>query len=329
VIIKCNIYLERLKNLKIEIFRNSQDFVDLLPIFATKEYLQNRSKEYGWFVSKDALLPFYIDRRGVFAKLVFTNETIFFNDSVNETSFLNRVVKKAKELNIDLIAQPLASVVFKNVPENSKYIPWGSYVVDLRHSEDEILQNMHSKHRNVIKKAIKNGVVVKETQDVEIVFENLKNTMKRLNRSYPSFEELKKLKTFSKFYIALKDDIVQGCAVLPYNHLGAFYLYGGSVAKPYTGSLNYMHYFAMLDLKKEGVLKYDFMGARVNVEKGSKLEGIQRFKSRFGGELKRGYLWKYIYSPYKVSMINIIQKVRFKLKGQIYLGDAIEQESSR
>lgn len=85
----------------------------------------------------------------------------------------------------------------------------------------------------------------------------------------------------------------------------------------------------MLDLKKEGVKKYDFMGARINVEIGSKLEGIQRFKSRFGGELKRGFLWKYIYKPYKVKMIYAIQNLRYKLRGQNYLGDAIDQESSR
>ena len=313
----------------IEIVKDDKEFKKHLPIFGAKEFLQSRSSEYGWFVSGGAVLPFYIDRRGVFSKLVFTNETTVLNEGIDEAAFLNGVVKKAKELNVDMIAQPLASVVFKNVPNEAKSIEWGSYVVDLIQSEDEILQNMHSKHRNVIRKAIKDGVEVKETKDIGIVYENLKETMQRLNRDYPSFEELEKLKSFSKFYIAIKDGIVQGSAVLPYNSHSSFYLYGGSIARPYTGSLNYMHYFAMLEMKKIGVKKYDFMGARVNVKKGSKLEGIQRFKSRFGGELKRGFLWKYIYKPYKVNMIYTIQKIRYSLKGQKYLGDAIDQESGR
>ena len=82
----------------------------------------------------------------------------------------------------------------------------------------------------------------------------------------------------------------------------------------------------MLEFKKMGVREYDFMGARLNVEKGSKLEGIQRFKSRFGGELKKGYLWKYEINPIKTKTIYFLQKVIFKLKGQDYKGDAIDQE---
>ena len=316
--------------MKIEIVKIDTEFKKHLPIFATKDFLKTKSKEYGWFVSKEAILPFYIDRRAIFSKLVFTNETIFLNDNIDEATFLDEVIKKAKSLKVDMISQPLASAVFRTVPKDAQSIEWGSYVVDLTQSEDKILQNMHSKHRNVVRKAIRDGgIEVKETQDIKIVYENLKETMQRLNRGYPSIEELERVKNFSKFYIALKDGVVQGSCVLPYNHHGAFYLYGGSIARPYTGSLNYMHYFAMLELKKEGVKEYDFMGARVEVEKGSKLEGIQRFKSRFGGELKRGYLWKHIYSPYKVNMIYAIQKLRYRLKGQLYLGDAIDQESKR
>ena len=316
-------------SVEIKIVKEDINLNKQLPIFATKDFLQTKSKEYGWFVGKEAILPFYIDRRAIFSKLVFTNETIVLGNNIDEATFLDEVIKKVKSLKVDMISQPLASAVFRTIPKESKSIEWGSYVIDLTQSEDKILQNMHSKHRNVVRKAIRDGVEVKETQDIKIVYENLKETMLRLNRGYPSIEELERVKNFSKFYIALKDGVVQGSCVLPYNKHGAYYLYGGSIERPYTGSLNYMHYFAMLELKKEGIKEYDFMGARVEVKKGSKLEGIQRFKSRFGGELKRGYLWKHIYSPYKVNMIYAIQKLRYRLKGQLYLGDAIDQESKR
>lgn len=314
--------------LNVQITKNSTDFKKFLPIFATEEFLKTKSDNYGWFISEYSILPFYIDKRAIFSKLVFTCEVIDVEEG-SEKRFLEDVLAKSKELGVDLIAQPLASVLFKYVPKNTKYIDWGSYVVDLTISEDDVLKNMHSKHRNVIKKAMKDGVVIEETKSTEIIFNNLKETMNRQNRSYPLLQELDGLKPFSKFYIAKKDGVVQGCAVLPFNKYGAYYLYGGSVVRPYTGSLNYMHYFAMLELKKIGVKKYDFMGARPNVEKGSKLEGIQRFKSRFGGELKQGYLWKYELKPIKVEFINFIQKIRFKLKSKEYLGDAIEQELLR
>lgn len=315
--------------MKIKIVKSDKLINQYLPIFVTKEFLETKSNNFGWFVSEDFILPFYIDKRSIFSKLVFTTQTIVLNENSDEKEFLYSVIEKTRELNLDFIAQPMANVLFRLAPKNSKYIKWGSYVVDLTISEEELLKNMHSKHRNVIRKAIKDGVVVEETENISLIYENLKETMQRQNRAYPSLEELEKIKNLVKFYIAKKDDMIQGCAVLPYNRFGSYYLYGGSIARPYTGALNYLHYYAMLDMKKNGVKKYDFMGARLNVEKGSKLEGIQRFKSRFGGELKEGYLWKYEYKPLKIKLIDIIQKIRYKLQGRVYLGDAIEQESKR
>ena len=312
----------------INIVYNDNKFKDKLPIFGTKEFLKLKSEKFGWFVDNNFILPFYIDKRGIFSKLTFTTSTIRLNNK-DEKEFLNGVVSKAKELRVDYISQPLASAVFESIPDNSIYIDWGSYVVNLEQTEENILKNMHSKHRNVIKKAIKDGVSIEITDNIDIIYKNLQETMMRQNRAYPSKDELERLKSFSKFYIAKKDNIVQGCAVLPFNQNGVYYLYGGSISKPYTGSLNLMHYKAMVDFRNLNVKKYDFMGARIDVEKGSKLEGIQRFKSRFGGELEYGYLWKYEYNPIKLKIINIIQRIRFRLKNSVYLGDAIDQERNR
>jgi hypothetical protein len=313
--------------MNIKIVYNSDSFKDKLPIFATKEFLQTKSSNFGWFVNDDFILPFYIDKRAIFSKLVFTTQSIVLDTNCNEKKFLDEVVKKSKDLNVDYISQPLANSLFQSIPTNSKYIEWGSYIIDLSKSEDEILKSMHSKHRNVIRKAKKDGVIVEENKDTQTIFDNIKETMIRQNRAYPSMRELEKMKPFSKFYVAIKDNIVQGCAVLPYNKYGSLYLYGGSISKPYTGSLNLMHYQAMCNLKKEGVKQYDFMGARANVEKNSKLEGIQRFKSRFGGDLRRGYLWKYELNPLKVKLIYTLQTIKAKINNKEYLGDAIDQES--
>jgi lipid II:glycine glycyltransferase (peptidoglycan interpeptide bridge formation enzyme) len=311
--------------LNIEIVKTSDNFKEWLSIFGTEEFLQTKSDNYGWFVSDSFILPFYIDKRAIFSKLVFTTNIVVVKEG-NEELFLDKVVVKSKELNIDLIAQPLASAVFKSLPKDSRYIAWGSWIVNLELSEDELLKNIHSKHRNVIKKAMKDGVVIEETEDINIIFNMIKETMHRQNRAYVSKNEIANTKKFSKFYIAKKEGVIQGCAVVAFNNLGAYYLHGGSIARPHTGSLNYMHYYTMLELKKLGVKKYDFMGARPNVEKGTKLEGIQRFKSRFGGELHNGYLWKYELKPLKVLLMIQIQKMLFRLKSQHYLGDAIEQE---
>ena len=71
-------------------------------------------------------------------------------------------------------------------------------------------------------------------------------------------------------------------------------MYGGSVEKPYSGSLNLLQFEAMKFLQSRGVREYDLVGARIKVEQGSKYEGIQRFKSRFGARLVQGYAFRTI-----------------------------------
>ena len=316
--------------MNIQIIKDDKNIKQYLPIFATKEFLETQSNDYGWFISDDFILPYYIDKRLIFSKLVFTNETIYLSENTyNEKKFLNRVITLSKNLNVDFISQPLANCVFNVIPDNSKFISWGSYIVDLTLDEEAIMKNIHFKHRNVIKKAKKDGVIIEVTKDIELVYNNIKDTNQRQNRTYPSLESLEKIKYFTTFFIAKKDGQLQGCAVLPYNKYKALYLYGGSIARPYTGSLNLMHYEAMLYFKKNGVMQYDFMGARPNVTKGSKLEGIQRFKSRFTKDIKKGYIWKYEIKPFKIKLINLLQILLAKIKGNLYLGDAIDQESRK
>lgn len=312
---------------KLYFIYSDKDFKHLLPIFGTAEFLIAKSKEYGWISDGNFLLAYYIDRRFIFSKLVFTTNVIAIEDSFSLSDvFWKRVIEKCRELKVDYIAQPLANVFFDTFPSNAKYAEWGSYVVSLKESEDQLLKAMNSKNRNVIKKAISDGVSIKKTNDCLLIYKIIKETMERQKRQYPALSSIEAIKNISSFYIAEKDDKVQGCAVIAYNKLGAYYLYGGSIVSPYSGSLNYMHYFIMLDLKGMGVKLYDFMGARLSVEKGSKLEGIQRFKSRFGGVLYTGYVWKYEYRPIKMILMKLSYIVIFFLKWKKYNGDAIDQE---
>ena len=70
---------------------------------------------------------------------------------------------------------------------------------------------------------------------------------------------------------------------------------------------------------KAGVRYYNFCGARVNPEKGSKAEGINRFKERFGGEFIQGYMWKHSIRPFGSMVYNLAVRV---LRG----GDIVDRE---
>ncbi len=61
--------------------------------------------------------------------------------------------------------------------------------------------------------------------------------------------------------------------------------------------MNLLHWEAMKAFKLRGVDHYDFVGARINPDPGSKQEQLARFKQRFGGRLATGYMWKLYLRP--------------------------------
>ncbi len=313
------------------------DIKDKLPILATKEYLKYKSDDFGWFLSEKFVLPFYLKKKLIFKRLFFTTQVIYLKESSlkEEKVFLNEIVNLSKINKIDIIDIPQSNAVFNTYPDNSKYIQFGTYEVDLSLKEEELFKNLHSKHRNVIRKAMKDCVIIKnEKKYIKECYDIIKSTYSRQNKSFLSFKEFEDLEKYLKdnvsFYIALKDNIIQGCAVLLWNNgHRCYYLFGGSINSPYTGSINLLHWQAMLDMKENKVKLYDFFGVRINPEQGSKLEGIQRFKERFGGELKQGYLWKYSLNPFKTILFKIVFCLYSFLKGNRYKGDMIDQERKR
>ena len=122
--------------------------------------------------------------------------------------------------------------------------------------------------------------------------------------------------------VSLKNNIIQGGALIPWNKNCGYYLYGGSINKPHAGSMNHLQWEIILKLKHLEVSHYDFVGARLNPKKGSKLEGIQRFKSRFGSELSLSYLWKYDYNKFK----KLLYTTSFFLKSRKFQKDIVDEE---
>jgi aminoglycoside 3-N-acetyltransferase len=79
-------------------------------------------------------------------------------------------------------------------------------------------------------------------------------------------------------------------------------------------------------LKKKGVKRYDFVGARLSHIAGSKLEGIQQFKRRFGAELEEGFLWKKDLDIFDCMVFDELVRFSYKLKKQSPLLDIIDEE---
>lgn len=309
-----------------------------LPIYANQQFLATESNKYGWIGGFQNgqlifILPFIIYEKAIFKFVRFPTENINLsniNYQNEDQNFCEAVVNYFQEKEIDFIFQPTTNAVFNAYPKHSIYTNFGSYIIDLTKHKDDLWKAVHSKHRNVIRNAMKKNIIIKEgNKYIDITYSLIKDTFRRSKIGFISRDKyIKKIISLGKhvkIYIAVSyNDEIQGCAVLPFSKYSAYYLYGGSITKPLTGALNYLHWYAINDLKVMGVKKYDLFGARLEPKIGSKLEGIDRFKRRFGSELKKGYLWKYVYKPWKYKLFYFIYKI-MKNKS----GDIIDQERKR
>jgi len=303
-----------------------------LPIFARESYLKSKSNDYGWFINDNFIIPFTIEKKLIFKRLIFTHQTIYLAKRLtveDEKIFLNQMVNYCQENNVcDFIYKAQANAIFNTYPTNSDSIEWGTYESFLETSLEETFSKFRSKDRNIIRKAIKSNVTVRTTENIDEVYHNIKETFQRQKSLFfPSLEYLEKLKkNLDKniaFFIVEHEKNIQGSAIVIYDKERAFYFYGGSIARPINGSINLLQYKILEFCYQNKIQYYDLMGARLCVEKGSKFEAIQKFKSRFGTTLKQGYAFRVVINPLKFKLFTLMATLYFKLKKSQYI-DPIE-----
>lgn len=313
------------------------DFLHLLPVTAMPEYLQsfNSCVDYGYIIEGNCVLPYAKRKRSIFYFIQLSSGVLGAENEVEEKLFLNNALSFFKKnVSADYLISTNTSI-FNSYPTGSLYCKFGSYVVDLHMSEEELFSGLHSKHRNVIRKAEKEGLVVSHGKKYLVDCYNLINeTFSRQGMQSPTLENIQKLNDLQdnvSFTVVKVGNEIHGCAIFIWNkNHSCYYLHGGSIKLPHSGAMNLLHWETILRMKKNNVNSYDFVGARLNPDSGSRLEGIQRFKLRFGGELKVGYLWKFTFNNFKYKIYSVLLSVYFKyiLKTK-FDGDVIDQERKK
>ncbi|MFL5752132.1 MAG: lipid II:glycine glycyltransferase FemX [Bacteroidia bacterium] len=252
----------------------------------------------------------------------------------DQEMFFAELVNELREQGIaDRLITPQNFIVLGAAPEGSDSCRFGSYAVDLRGSVEELFSRVHPKHRNKINKAERAGVEIRSGKDeLNVFYELYSETMKRSGMYCEPFV------FFQSFYSCLGEQncicsVVyhnnkpQGALLAPFTRYCCYYLYGASSGNiTESGSINYLHWKTMLEVKRMGVRSYDFVGARLSDVSNTKLEGIQSFKERFGGELKEGYLFKMNLNQAKCRLFNTMLKMNNKLRNRKTFKDIIDQE---
>ena len=165
------------------------DWNPSLSIFASENFLQSVGDEYGWLGGIDStgavvcFLPYTILYKGPFRLVRFRVETIYTDkmlETEEEKNFLNGVVEYFKSEGMGIIIPATTNSIFKTYPDGAVAVPYGTYIIDLQKSENEIFSNFNSSHRRKVRKAEKSNIQIQSGLEVtEAAYNLIKIKFKR------------------------------------------------------------------------------------------------------------------------------------------------------
>lgn len=304
-----------------------------LPIFASESFLKAVGDEYGWLGGFDdnggirCILPYTVIRKAIFRLVRFRVETIFLDkeiDIAEEKSFLNSVVEYFRSIGADVIIPATTNTIFRTYPDGADAAPYGSYVMDLCQPEEVLWKKIAGKMRQNINSARRKGIAIRSgIEHLDEAYRLVVDTFSRSGLPFMGHDSFRRyvlaLGENSKIMIADYQGKAQSYVVFAYSDYCAYAVYGGNITNQEQGAQKLLLWEAIRCFQNLGVKRYDFVGARINPEIGSKQAGINSLKKHFGAQLRQGFMWKFSLRPVKSMAYNL--GVRF-LRG----GDIVDNE---
>lgn len=304
-----------------------------LPVFACENFLKAVGDEYGWLGGFDVkgtlrcILPFTIIRKAVFRMVRFRVETIPVGEELTsreENSFLNSVVDHFRATGADIIIPATTNTIFRTYPVGADAAPYGSYVIDLSQPEDMLWRNIDRITRQNINTARKKGVTIRNgIEHLDEAYKLIADTFKRSKLPFMNYDSFRRfvcgLGENGKILVADYQGVAQSYVFFAFSDYCAYAIYAGNLPAQHAGANKLLYWEAIRLFKQLGVKLYDFVGARIDPEKGSKQEGINLLKKRFGARLVVGYMWKYPLRPLKSLLYSLAVRL---LRG----GDIVDHE---
>ena len=302
-------------------------------LFFSKEYEKNvivRGQRLYYVWSESHVLVARVKKRLFLTAAVLESEPFKYNDGEGEKEFLTLAMKELKRNGVQWTVCA-TTARFQDYPEGSVVAPAGNYIVDLTLSEEELWSNVHSKHRNSIRRGEKANLKIR-IGGAELLSDYVPistETYSRSSKTTPGFEYynnlMKSLDNNICIFMSYKDGQPQSGGMFYYNKQMAYYLHGASIGRPEPGSTNYLLWKAMLYFKEKGVKQFSFVGYHYDPEAGSKLDGIQRFKERFGGQLEQCFNFRYVQNYLAYKIYCLAMQIKAKKPFEKYQ-DAIDKQ---
>ena len=308
-------------------------------VFYTEPYFQHirgQGKSLIYFYTDNFIVPVIVSKKLYFVYADFCTEPFALvptNSEEHLKEYLDQVVQ-ALRVNVGVmwIRQTPVTALFSSYPTDSLRIPFGSYVIDLSKPEEEIWDAFSTSYKKYGRQCKQAGGTV-QVGGEELVADFYQLLLASMSRAEAGIEPrdyyqklIKELSPFAKLFVAYRDNIPEASVLIVFNNAMSYTYYGGVSSSPHRGANILLYWEAIRWMKASGVRWFSFVGCRINVDKGSKYEGIQTFKERFGGELKQGFMFKQVFNPAMFRLFHFLQTARMAIKGSRYPGDIIDQE---
>lgn len=295
-----------------------------LPIFASEPFLKAVGDEYGWLGGFDntgnlrCILPYTIIRKAIFRMARFRVETIPMVEDIDvqeEKLFLNSAIEYLRSIGADMVIPATTNTIFRTHPDGADVAPYGTYVIDLNQPEDILWRNIDRITRQNINTAIKKGVNIRTgSEHLDATYMLVRDTFRRSRLPFMNYKSFKRfvlgLGDHGKIMIAEYQGVAQSYVFFAFSNYCAYAIYAGNVSNQHQGANKLLYWEAICAFKKLGIQRYDFVGARIDPEKGSKEWALNSFKKHFGAKLRQGYIWKYSFNPLKYRLYCLGARLR-------------------
>ncbi|MCK4919204.1 MAG: peptidoglycan bridge formation glycyltransferase FemA/FemB family protein, partial [Candidatus Pacebacteria bacterium] len=183
---------------------------------------------------------------------------------------------------------------FKNAPIHMMH-PEMTWLLDITKSEDDLMKGMRKTHRNLIRRAIKDGVEIVKSNDekyLKAFYDIHSETVKRHKFIPFSYDYIKKeIETFRQdnqieIFSAIYDEKIISSAIIVFYGKQAFYHHGASSSEYMKVPSSYLSLWeAIREAKIRGIEIFNFYGI-VDDKPNHPWSGLSRFKKGFGGYQK-------------------------------------------
>ncbi len=206
----------------------------------------------------------------------------------------------------------------KSIFEKNKFIfeDHLNIVVDLKKSEEELWKDVHTKRRNEIRRATKEGTIFENsTSEIELnnAYLILQEVYDRAKLPLPKMTHFKALfdNNSLKLFIAKNENKTIGCMLCLAHKEVLFDYYAGAFSNAYNKYPNdLIPWEVFLWAKNNNFTQFDFGGAgKPNIK-----YGVREYKKKFGGELVNFGRFEFAHFPFLFNILSKLFKFIQKIK---------------